>query len=89
MDVKQIVAIMRLTQHVEEEPVSHITLLDYSVDDLSSDESESNVEQVSPHFGTNDYNDPVDNDKEAKDAKKDEPEPEENVNFLIDDVERQ
>ena len=32
---------------------------------------------------------PVYNDKEAKDAKKDEPEPEEDVNFLVDDVERE
>ena len=32
-----------LTQHVEEKPVSNIALLDYSVDDFSPDESESDV----------------------------------------------
>ena len=33
-----------LTQHVEEKPVSNIALLDYSVDDFSPNESESDVE---------------------------------------------
>ena len=32
-----------LTQHVEEKPVSNIALLDYSVDDFSPNESESDV----------------------------------------------
>ena len=71
-----------ITQHVEEKPISDIAFLDYCVDDFSSDESESDVEQVCPHLRTNDYNDPVDYDKEAKDAEKDEPEPQEDVDFL-------
>ena len=32
---------------------------------------------------------PVYNDKEAKDAEKDEPEPKKDVNFLVDHVERE
>ena len=79
----------RLTQHVKEKPVTNITFLDYCVDDLSSNESESDVEQIGSHFGTDDDDDPVDNDQEAENAEENEPKPEKDVNLLVDDVERQ
>ena len=81
--------ILKFTQHVEEKPVSDVTFLDYSVDDFSSDESESDVEQVGSHFGTDDDDDSVDNDQEAENAEENEPEPEKDVDLLVDNVERQ
>lgn len=77
------------TQHVEEKPISDVTFLDYGIDDLSSNESESDVEQVSSHFRTDDDYDPVDNDQKAKNAEENEPEPKKDVDLLIDNVERQ
>lgn len=80
---------LKPTQHVEEKPVSDITFLDYGIDDFSSNESESDVEQVSSHFGTDDDYDPVDNNQKAENAEENEPEPKKDVDLLIDNVERQ
>ncbi len=38
-----------LSEHVEEEPVSHLALLDDGVDDFPLDQPEADVEEVSPH----------------------------------------
>ena len=48
-----------LTQHVEEEPVSHVRLLDDGVDDFPPDESEPDVEQVGTHLGADNDDQPV------------------------------
>lgn len=77
-----------LTKHVEKKPVSHMAFLDNCVDDFSSYQSESDVEQVRPHLGTNDDNDPIEDDQNAEHWQQDEPEPEEDVHLLIDNVER-
>ena len=45
-----------LTQHIEEEPVTHVGLLDDGVDDFPPDESKPDVEQVGTHLGA-DYDD--------------------------------
>ena len=78
-----------LTQHVKEKPVSNIALFDYGVNDFSPNESESDVEQVGSHLWTNNDDNSVDNNKEAKNAEENEPKPEENVHFFVDNVQGQ
>ena len=41
-----------LSEHVEEEPVSDVGLLDDGVDDLPADEPEADVEEVGAHLRT-------------------------------------
>ena len=53
------------TQHVEEEPVSDVALLDDGVDDLSADEPEADVEEVGPHLGADDDDDAIEHDQNA------------------------
>ena len=48
-----------LTQHVEQEPVAHVGLLDDGVDDFPPDESEPDVEQVGTHLWADDDDQPV------------------------------
>ena len=78
-----------LTEHVKEEPVSDVALLHDRVDHLSPDEPEPDVQEVCAHLRADDNDDPVDDDEEAKDGERDEPEPEEDVDLLVDDVERE
>ena len=52
-----------LAEHVEEEPVAHLTLLDDGVDHLTLDQPEPDVEQVGSHPWTQDDNSTIDNDK--------------------------
>ena len=40
-----------LAEHVEEEPVADVGLLDDGVDDLPAYEPETDVEEVGPHLG--------------------------------------
>ena len=75
-----------LAQHVKEEPVAHLALLDDGVDDLSLDEPESNVEEVGAHPRTDDYHETIDDDERREHAQNEKPEPQENVNLFIDDV---
>lgn len=44
-----------LAQHIEQEPVSNIGLLDDGVDDLPPDEPEPDVEKVGSHLRAEDY----------------------------------
>ena len=78
-----------LTQHVEEKPVADVALLDDGVDDLSAYQPEADVEQVRPHLGADDDDDAVHDDEYAEHGEQDEPEPQEDVDLLVDDVERQ
>ena len=50
-----------LTQHVEQEPISHFALLDDCVDNLTLDEAKPDVKEVSSHSRTYDYHEAVDN----------------------------
>ena len=43
-----------LAEHVEEEPVAHLALLDDGVDDLSLDQPEADVEKVGAYARTQD-----------------------------------
>ena len=78
-----------LTQHVEEEPVSHVALLDNGVDDLPPYEPEPDVEEVRPHLGADDDDDSVEDDEDAEHGQQDEPEPQEDVHLLVDYVKRE
>jgi len=78
-----------LAQHVEEEPIAHLALLDDGVDDLALDEPESYVEEVGAHPGTDDYHETVDDNQGGEDAEDQEPEPQKNVDLLVDNVEWQ
>lgn len=48
-----------LPQHVQQEPISHLGLLDDDIDAFLFDESEPNVEQVSPHSRRENNHGPV------------------------------
>ena len=78
-----------LTQHVEKEPVSDIAFLDDGVDDFSPDQPEPDVQEVGAHLWTDDDDDPIDDDQKTQDGKSDEPEPQKDVDLLVDDVEGQ
>lgn len=78
-----------LTEHVKEEPVAHLGLADDRVDHFAVDEPEADVEQVGPHPRAQDDDEPVQEDQGRQEAQDEEPEPEEDVNLFVDDVERQ
>lgn len=78
-----------LTKHVEQKPVPDIGLLDDGVDDLSTDESEPDVEKVGTHFWA-DYDDqPVENNQWTQHCEKNEPEPKKNINFFVNNIQGQ
>ena len=56
---------------------------------LSLDKTEPDVQQVCPHPGADDYHEPVDDDQGGQDPQQQEPEPEEDVDLLVEDVDRQ
>lgn len=78
-----------LSQHVEQKPISHLTLLDDGVDDIFLDESEPNEEQIGPHLGTDDDDHSVDDHEGRQTPQNQEPEPQEDVDLLVDNIERQ
>ena len=59
-------ASLSLTKHVEKEPVSNVALFDNGVYDLSPDEPEPDVEEIGPHLGADDNNEPVHDHQKAK-----------------------
>jgi len=78
-----------LAQHVEQEPISHFGLLDDNVDAFFLDEAKADVEQIGPHSGRENDEDAVNDDQEGKRQKEQQPEPQEDVNLLVDNVQRQ
>ena len=78
-----------MAEHVEKEPVAHFGLADDGVDDFAVDEPEADVEQVGPHARRQDDDEPVEEDEGCEEAEDEEPEPEEDVDLLVDDVQRQ
>ena len=78
-----------LTQHVEEEPIAHLALFDDGVDDLALDESEADVQEVGTHPGTDDYHESVDDHQGREDPEDEKPEPQEDVDLLVDNVQRE
>jgi len=74
---------------VQQEPISEATLSRNSFDHVPGSEASTSAEQNFPQTRNEDGNKTVDNLKTGDDADDDEPKPEENVDFFIDDVERQ
>lgn len=66
-----------------------MTLLDNGIDNLPANESEPDEEQISPHLWTDDNDDAIENDQDTEHCQENEPEPEEDVNLLVNDVEWQ
>ena len=56
----------KLTKHVKQKPVANITLFDNGVDYFPSDESETYIKEIRPHFWTYYDNEAVDDDEEAE-----------------------
>ena len=62
-----------LPQHVEQEPVPDVGLLDDGVDHLPPDEPEPDVEEVGPHLRAEDDDEAVEDHQETQDRQHDEP----------------
>ena len=77
-----------LAKHVEQEPVTHLCLLDDDVDALLLHKAEADVEQVRSHPGGEDDHGPVDADQTRQEEEEQHPEPQEDVDLLVDNVER-
>lgn len=78
-----------LTQHVKKEPVAHFAPPHYQIYRLFFDESVSHPKQVDAHTRRKYYYHPVYDGDKGEDGQDDEPEPEEDVDLLVDDVERE
>ena len=63
-----------LAEHVEQEPVADVGLLDNCVDDLAAYESEPDVEEVGAHLGAEDDDETVEDDQQGQHRQEDEPE---------------
>jgi len=72
-----------LAQHVQQEKVPHLGLLDDYVDALLLDQPEPDVQKVGPYSWREDNEDSVNHNQEGQNAKKKKPEPNEDVDFLI------
>lgn len=77
-------AVNILAKHVEEEPITHLALLNKGVDHFTFDQSESYIEQVSSHSGRYHYHHSVCHHQGRQEGEKQKPKPEEDVNFFID-----
>lgn len=77
------------TQHVKQEPIPHFAASHYQIYRLLFDESVPHPEQVDAHARRENYNHPVHDGHEGKQGEDYEPEPEEDVDLLVDDVERE
>ena len=78
-----------LAKHIQQEPVTHLGLLDDDVDALLLDQAEPDVEEVCPHPGREDDHGPVDAHQRGEEHEQDHPEPEKDVDLLIDNVDGQ
>ena len=78
-----------LSQHVEQEPVADLRLLDYDVNALFPDQSEPDVQKVGTDSGWKNNDQPVEHYKGGQDSKDEEPEPNKNVDLFVDDVDGQ
>lgn len=85
-DVSEDHRVQVFSQHVQEIPVAHLALPDDGVYRIPSDEAEPHAHDVNPHPGRQDDDDAVNDGEEGQDAEDDEPEPKEDVDLLVDDV---
>ena len=78
-----------LAEQVDEEPVADVTLADDHVDALALHSPVAHAEHEGPDVRAEDDGHAVDQDQEGENTQQEQPEPDENVDLLIDDVERQ
>ena len=78
-----------LAQHVEQEPVAHLGLLHNDVDALFLDEPKSDVEKVGSHPWREDDRDAIDDDERCEQHEEHHPEPQEDVDLFVDNVQRE
>lgn len=75
-------------EHVENPPVSEIALLGDDFSHLARDHLITSVQQTRANFRKKDDDAAIDDQHAQDDGKNDVPEPQEDVGFLVDDVER-
>lgn len=78
-----------LAQLVEQEPVTDVALVGHQLDLLALGEAGAGAEQEVAELGTRHHGDPIDQRDAGQDAQDDEPEPEEHVDLLVDNIQRQ
>ena len=78
-----------LPHQVDEEPVSHVALADDHVDALPLDASVAESQDEGPDVWREDDGYPVDENQEGEHPEDEQPEPDEDVDLLVDNVERQ
>jgi len=78
-----------LAEQIEEEPVSDDRLLHDQFDVFLLDASVANPQQVAAHAGRDDDHDAVQDHQQGQEPQDQHPEPEENVNFFVENVEWQ
>jgi len=77
-----------LSQQVEEEPVTDVALADDGVDALLFHSPVSKPENKGPDVRAEHDDNPVHDDHTREEAKEQEPEPDKNIDFLVNYVER-
>jgi len=87
-DVTENHRIYILAKHVEEEPVTHFGISYNCPDIVRTNKSKTHPKEINPHPGTHDDDDPVQDTTEGKYPQNEEPEPEEDVYLLVDDIQR-
>ena len=75
-----------LAEQVHEEPVTHLRLLHDDFDAFGPDASVADFHQVGSNRSGKAYKDTVDNNEECECAEDEHPEPQEDVNLLIENV---
>ena len=78
-----------LAKHVEQEPVTHLGLLDDDIDALLLDEPEPYEQEVGAHPRRDDDHQPVQHNQGSEEREHKEVEPQEDVDLLIDNVDGQ
>lgn len=74
---------------VDEEPVTKVALLGNEIKVVASSPAPTSLEQLEAQLGGHDDEEAVDEPRGGDGGEADEPEPDENVDLLVDDVHRQ
>lgn len=78
-----------LTHEVDQEPIAHVGFPDDHVDALALDSPIAHPEHESPNVGTEDDGGPINQDQEREEAYDEQPKPDEDVDLLVDNIERE
>ena len=75
-----------LSQHVQQEKVAHLSFSDDYVNALFLDQPEPYVQQIGSHSWRNYDDQSIEDHHERQEGQQEEPEPQEDIDLLIDDV---